>query len=255
MTESPHSPPVGNWTTVELSGHACDLFEPPRPSEHGFVVLYLHDINEAAPAEHPQLTTELSRHGLRLIAPQASPTWWTNRICSLFDARVSAEQYVIRSVLPYLAERWQAGPPRIALLGRGMGGQGALRLAFKYAAKLPIMAAISPAIDYQLAWREGDAALQEMYADPESARQETATLHIHPLNWPRNIWFCSDPEDVQWHDSADRLRMKLSALGIPHEADLATSAGGDAAAYLQRMVPRAIAFLADRLDREERRVV
>jgi len=247
--------PDGTWSRIELSGHSCDLFEPARPSEHGFVVLYLHDVNPVPLADDPELAAELARHGLRLIAPQAGPTWWTDRICRLFDAHQSAERYVIHSVLPYLAERWQAGAPRIALLGRGMGGQGALRLAFKHAATLPIVAAISPAIDYQLAWREGDAALQEMYADPESARQETATLHIHPLNWPRNIWFCSDPEDDFWFDSSDRLRMKLSALGIPHEADLATQAAGDAAAYFRRMAPRAIAFLADRLERERRRVV
>ena len=62
-----------------------------------------------------------------------------------------------------------------------------------------------------------------MYRDAEQARQDTATLHIHPLNWPRHQWFCCDPADYRWHDSADRLRMKLYSLGVPYECDLETT--------------------------------
>ena len=135
-----------------------------------------------------------------------------------------------------------------------MGGQGALRLAFKHANVFPVVAAISPAIDYQIRWREGDEILQAMYSDAESVRQDTATLHVHPLNWPRNIWFCCDPADHRWHESADRLRMKLGAIGIPHEYDLETTAGGHRFEYYNHMAPRALQFLAERLERERLRV-
>ena len=64
-----------------------------------------------------------------------------------------------------------------------------------------------------------------MYRDAEDARQDSALLHIHPLNWPRNQFFCCDPTDYRWHDSADRLRMKLWSLGVPFECDLDTVAG------------------------------
>ena len=158
-------------------------------------------------------------------------------------------------VLPFIADRWRAKPPQIALLGTSMGGHGALRLAFRHASKFPIVAAISPAIDFQIRWREGDETLRSMYDDEETARQDTATLHVHPLNWPRNIWFCCDPADYRWFDSADRLRMKLSALGIPHERDLTTSGGGHGWQYYDRLAPAAISFIAERLDRESRRVV
>ncbi len=247
--------PAGTWSRVELAGHSCDVYEPPQPHESGFTVLYLHDVDGGRLADYPEFTRQLAQHRLRLIAPQTGPTWWTDRICSLFDDQITAERYLVDRVLPYVAERWSAAPPGVALLGIGMGGQGALRLAFKRADKLPVVAAISPAIDYQISWREGDAALQEMYADAESARQDTATLHVHPLNWPRNTWFCCDPEDEQWSDSADRLRMKLAAIGIPFERDLTTSGGGHAREYYQRMAPPAIGFIAERLQREQRRVV
>jgi hypothetical protein len=101
--------------------------------------------------------------------------------------------------------------------------------------------------------REGDAVLKQMYRDEEDARQDTATLHVHPLNWPRNIWFCCDPIDYRWHESADRLRMKLYSLGIPHECDLDTSAGGHGFAYYDRMAPAALDFILRRLDQERLR--
>jgi hypothetical protein len=94
-----------------------------------------------------------------------------------------------------------------------------------------------------------------MYPDPEAARQDTAILHVHPLNWPRHQFFCCDPDDYRWWESADRLRMKLYSLGIPHERDLETTGGGHGFDYYNRMAGRAIKFLADKLDEERRRIV
>ena len=147
-------------------------------------------------------------------------------------------------VLPYVAERWDARPPQLALLGVSMGGQGALRMAYKHPNIFPTVAAISPAIDFQKRIEEGvDPGLEAMYRDPEDARQDSALLHIHPLNWPRNQFFCCDPTDYRWHDSADRLRMKLWSLGVPFECDLDTVAGGHSFEYCSHMAPRAIGFL------------
>src|SRR6185437_9449877 len=158
-----------------------------------------------------------ARHSLPCIAPKSGRSWWTERVWPEFDPAMSAERYVMDHVLDVAAERWRSRPPQVAILGIGMGGQGALRLSFKFPDRLPIVAAVSPAIDYQLAYYDEDElALPAMYAEPEAARQDTATLHVHPLNWPRNIWFCCDPADHRWHESADRLRMKLGVIGIPH---------------------------------------
>ncbi len=254
MTDSP-----GTWSQIELHGHACDVFEPPQfaaiPAGERSAVVYLHGVRLARLAGYPVFSQELARHRLAVLAPHSGPSWWTERITPGFDPQISPLRHVLDNVVPYAAERWDIRPPQIALLGTSMGGQGVLRLAFKYADRFPVVAAISPAIDFQFRWRERDEVLQAIYEDAESARQDTATLHVHPLNWPRNIWFCCDPADVRWHDSADRLRMKLAALGIPHEADLVTSAGGHSWNYYQHMAPRAIGYIAERLNRERRRVV
>jgi S-formylglutathione hydrolase FrmB len=246
----------GTWSVTELAGHACDIYQPRNRNEHGYVVIYLHGVHLAKLCENAAFTAEFERHGLMAIAPQTGPSWWTDKICREFDPQLSAEQHMLRNVVPYAAERWGSTPPRLALLGTSMGGQGALRLAFKHPRTFPLVAALSPAIDYQIRFDDPDAeSLREMYPDAESARQDTATLHVHPLNWPRNTWFSCDPLDYRWHASADRLHMKLSALGIMHEHDLETSAGGHSWAYYNHMAPRAIGFLAQRLEQERRRVV
>jgi len=159
--------------------------------------------------------------------------------------------------LPFIRERWGAEPPRIALLGTSMGGQGALRFAFKYPRQFPVVAALAPAIDYQLRYYEEgeEGTLAQMYDSPEDVRQDTATLHVHPLNWPVHTWFCCDPTDLRWYDSAERLRSKLVASGIPHECDLETEAGGHHWAYYNAMAPTAVGFIATRLERERLRLV
>jgi pimeloyl-ACP methyl ester carboxylesterase len=243
-----------SWSTIEVAGHPCDVFEPRQPREPGRAVIYLHGRHLAPLADNAAYSTQFQQHGLRVIAPRTGRSWWTDKICADFDPAISAERYVIDRILPWIAEHWGVRPPLVALLGTSMGGQGALRLAFKHPRLFPIAVAVAPAIDYQIRFDE-DESLQQMYPDAESIRQDTATLHVHPLNWPRNTWFACDPLDERWHESAERLHMKLSALGIMHEYDGDTSAGGHGWHYYNHMAPRAVGFVAERLDQEERRML
>lgn len=246
----------GRWSEVEVAGHPCDVYEPARPSAQRQVLIYLHGVHLGRLVDKPAFCEQLDRYGLRVVAPVTRRSWWTDRICPEFDAHVTSERHVVEWVLPWIAEKYGVHPPQIALLGTSMGGQGALRLAFRHPSLLPIAAAISPAIDYHRRfYEEEEETLPTMYADEEAARQDTAILHVHPLNWPRNIWFCCDPADERWHDGAERLQMKLSALGIPHECDLQTSGGGHSWEYYSRMAPAAVAFIAERLERERLRAV
>ena len=102
---------------------------------------------------------------------------------------------------------------------------------------------------------EEEEPLFDMYSDPEDCRQDSALLHIHPLNWPRHQFFCCDPADYRWIDSSDRLRMKLGSLGVPFECDLETTGDGHGFHYYGLMADRAIGFIANALDRERLRVV
>jgi pimeloyl-ACP methyl ester carboxylesterase len=244
----------GQWFELQIAGHPCHAYIPANPSSHGETVMYLHGVNLGRLEEHSTFTRLFDAHGLRCIAPVTRRSWWSDRICPEFDPHVSAERHVIDRVMPWLAEHWNVAPPRIALLGTSMGGQGALRLAYKHPQVFPIAAAISPAIDYQIKIEEGDPVLSQMYRDSEQARQDTATLHIHPLNWPRHQWFCCDPVDYRWHDSAERLRSKLYSLGVMHLCDLETTGGGHGWEYYDRMAEPAVRFIVDAFERERLRV-
>jgi S-formylglutathione hydrolase FrmB len=247
--------PQGEWREIEVGGHPCNWYEPPERNPHGYVVLYLHGVHLGNLRNHDAFGAQFDRFGLPVVGPVTQRSWWTDKVCPEFDAEVTAERHVLDRVMPHIAEALDARPPQIALLGTSMGGQGALRLAFKHPNTFPIAAAISPAIDYHLRWDEGDDTLATMYDDEEAARQDTAILHIHPLNWPRHTWFCCCPSDARWHASAERLHMKLAALGIPHEWELETEGGGHSFDFYTKMAPLAVEFIANRLDRERLRVV
>ena len=246
---------AAGWTEIVHGGHPCYIFEPDHPSDHGFVVIYLHGVQQDRLSDEPAFAQAFQRHGLRVVCPVTQRSWWSDRICPEFDANLSAEQFVCKHVIELIRQRWRSQPPRIALLGTSMGGQGALRLAYKYPDIFPTVAAISPAVDFQRCLVAGDPMLRQMYRDEEAARQDTATLHIHPLNWPRNQWFCCDPTDDDWFESSDRLRMKLFSLGVPHACDLETMGGGHGFTYYARMADAAVDFLAESLEKERLRVV
>ncbi len=245
---------AGTWSDVSVAGHTCAVFEPARPSEHRYAVVYLHGSDVGPLANLAEFTRELDRYGLRVIQPFSGPSWWTGRIWPPFDPAISAEAYVLERVVPYVAERWAAEPPRLALLGMSMGGQAALRIAYQWPNLFPTVAAIAPAVDFHQKYARGiDPVLEELYRDEEDARQDTALLHIHPLNWPRNQLFVCDPTDP-WHESADRLRMKLASLGVPFACDLETTAGGHSLRYARQMAEPVVRFLAERLDAERLRL-
>lgn len=245
--------PVG-WSNVDIAGHAGELFIPSRRHPHGLAAIYLHGVHLQRLADQPQFTAELDRQGLTVIAPRTARSWWTDRICPEFDSQRTAERYLIVDVLAWAQQQLQVEPPQLALFGTSMGGQGALRIAYKHPQLFPVVAAISPAIDFQIGFYDDDSTVPAMYSDPEAARQDTATLHIHPLNYPRHQFFCCDPADTRWWDSSDRLHMKLYSLGVPHEFDLETTGGGHGFAYYNRQAERTLKFLVDRLEQERRRL-
>ena len=185
--------PPGTWITEIVAGHPCELFQPARRNPNGYVVLYLHGVHQSGLQQQRPFIEQFERYGLCVVAPQTRRSWWVDRVCPEFDPNISAQQHVLRNVLPFIRERCGTEPPRIALLGTSMGGQGALRFAYLFPQLFPVVAAISPAIDFQKRVdeaAEGDPLL-DMYDDPEAARQDTAILHIHPLNWPRNQFFAA----------------------------------------------------------------
>lgn len=260
-TPSQPDAPRAHWSLIDVAGHPCEVHAPPRPVT-GRAVIYLHGVRERWLQDLDGLRDAIEAARLPVIAPRAGRTWWIDRIVPAFDPGVSPERFVVDAVREEMRRRFGVASPGIALVGTSMGGQGALRIAYRHPAIFPVAAAIAPAIDFHQAMREaadrddGECydTLWEIYGDVERARQDTAILHIHPLNWPRHQCFASDPADLHWHDGAVRLHSKLSALGIPHTAILEPHGGGHSPAYYNAVAPAIIRFVLDALDAESRRV-
>lgn len=243
---------MASWREIEISGKQADVFFPTRPSPENFTVLFLHGHGRITLRENAVYTAHFERLGLTCVCPRGARSWWGDIVCREFDPQTSPAEYLRRDVLAWLEEHCHSRPPQIALLGVDMGGQGALRLAYRNPELFPIVAALAPAIDYHILHGRG-LPLDEMYATREAARQDTATLLIHPLNWPRHQLLMCDPADADWFEGVERLASKLYSTGIPFESDFATRHGGHSWEYFNFIAPRVMQFLAESLEQEQRR--
>src|SRR5207245_3598411 len=117
---------------------------PLRQNPHGYVVPYLHRKHLNRLHDQLAFVAQFDKHGLAVAAPMAGRSWWTDKICNEFDRAISAENHVLQNVLPFIEQHLGAKPPRIGLLGTSMGGQGALRLAYRQPRPFRVAAALSP---------------------------------------------------------------------------------------------------------------
>src|SRR5262249_62044532 len=124
----------------------------------------------------------------------------------------------------------------------------------KYPERFPAVAALAPAVEHHELYGQG-SPLDELYDSKEQCRQDSVPMHVQPGRVPPHLFFACDPGDEVWFRGGDRLREKLAALGVEHEADLATRAGGHTWAYFDRMAERALRFLRDGLEREAVRLL
>jgi esterase/lipase superfamily enzyme len=244
----------GSWTRVTIAGKEADVYEPPGAARPRFGVLHLHGVGLETLAANPVFTRLFAELRLACVCPHGQRSWWGDRVCREFDAKVTPERYLLDSVLPFFAARWELGPRTIGLQGISMGGQGALRLAFKHPETFPVVAAISAALDYHELYGQG-TPLDEMYDSKEQCRQDTALMYVPPFHPPPHIFFCIDPGDTAWYRGNDRLHEKLNALGVPHTLDLSTRAGGHSWDYFNRMADRAVRFVHTGLEQESRRLL
>lgn len=231
-----------HWSTTEVAGRRVDVFDSEEESPAG-CVLFLHGHGGVGLTENDVFSGLFRDHRLVAVCPEGGRSWWLDRVCPDFHAETTPVEWLRNSVVPFIESRWQISAPRIALLGVSMGGQGALQLAYQRAREFPVVAALSPAVDFHQLYGQG-LPLDGMYQTREDARQDTAVLNLHPLAWPRHQFFCCDPADTDWFDGCSRLAMKLSSSGIMYERDLTTSAGGHSWDYFNRMAPVAVEHIA-----------
>lgn len=242
------------WTTVDIAGKLADVYDPPGTARPQFGILHLHGVGLETLRDKPAFTSCLERLNLACVCPHGKQSWWSDRVCFEFDANVTPERHLLDRVLPFFRTRWDIAPPAIGIQGISMGGQGALRLAFKHPQLFPVVAAISAALDFHELYGQG-TPIDDMYDSKEQCRQDTALLHIRPDCYPAHIFFCIDPDDDDWYRGNDRLHEKLSALSVAHEADLTTRAGGHSWVYFNHMAERVVNFVHSGLLQESRRLL
>lgn len=244
----------GTWHAHDIAGKRADVYELPGGVPPRFAVLYLHSGGLETLVGQTAFTRLFDESRLACVCPHGQMSWWTDRRCAEFDATLTPERWLLDHVLPFFQTTWGFAPPSIGLLGISMGGQGALRLAFKHPKTFPVVAAISASIEFQN-WYGLGYSLDHMYDSKEQARQDTALLHIHPSHYPPHIWFRVDPADREWWRGNDRLHEKLAALGVPHTCDLTTRAGGHSWDYFNAVAGDAVRFLDVRLSELKRRLL
>lgn len=241
---------MAGWQRIDLDGRRVDFFEPAASPR--FALLFLHD-QDAGPPANPTWTNLFEALRLTCVAPHGGQVWWTDRVHPSFDDTRSAVRYLLDSVLPWTRARWSLGPRGVGLFGVGMGGQGALRLAFQRPALFPVVAALTPAIEYHELYWSG-TPIDDMYTGKEQCRQDTVPMHLHPTEFPPHIFFAADPMSP-WHRGSDRLHEKLAALGVPHECELRTRTGKQGWEYSDSLALRTLTFVTAGLEREARRLL
>jgi len=242
------------WSMLEIAGKPAAVFDLPAPARPRFALLFLHDLSGETLTQSPVFTRLLETQQLTCLCPHGGQSWWADRICAAFDPQLPAMKHLMQNVVPLFHERWGLAPPRVGLFGIGMGCQGALRLAFQQPRTFPVVAGISAALDYYELYDRG-SPLDGMYDSKEQCRQDTALLHLHPARFPPHIFFGIDPDDRLWYRGNDRLHEKMKALGVPHQIDFMTRAGGHSWAYYQHMAERVVQFLVNGLVEESRRLL
>ncbi|MSQ93005.1 MAG: esterase [Gemmataceae bacterium] len=242
----------GTWSAITLAGKPVEIYEPPGNPRFG--ALFLHPYSLETLRGRAAYTNLLDKYNMVCVCPHAQRSWWADRVCAEFDTKVTPEKHLLENVLPLFLERWAFPARSIGVFGISMGGQGAVRLAFRHPQLFPVCAGIASAFDFHEVYGQG-TPLDEMYDSKEHCRQDTAILQIPSNHYPPHIYFCIDPDDEPWHRGNDRLHEKLAALGVPHTHDLATQAGGHSWQYFDHMAEPALRFLYEGLSAESRRLL
>jgi S-formylglutathione hydrolase FrmB len=238
------------WSEIAVAGKHVEVYEPPGKAR--FALLFLHPLGLETLRGRPAYTKLFDELNLACVCPHGQRSWWVDRVCPEFDPKLTPERHLLDNIVPLMQQRWNMRG--IGVFGISMGGQGALRLAFRHPDRFPACAGIASALDFHEHYGAG-LPLDEMYDSKEHARQDTAILHINPTRYPPHIYFCIDPDDQRGARGNDRLHEKLSALGIPHTIDLTTQAGGHSWQYFDHMAEPTVRFLYDALVKESRRLL
>jgi S-formylglutathione hydrolase FrmB len=237
------------WSKCEMMGKPVELFTP-SASPLG-TLLFLTDRDGVSPQNQETWSGLFEQHRLQVIVVDSADGWWVDRHVPEFHPTLTPERYLLEAIAPWAKELGKT--EQLGLVGIGAGGQGALRLGFRHSKLFRAVAGLSSVLDFHELYGQG-TSLDTIYRSREHCRQDTAILQIHAHQWPALIYFACDP-DSHWLRGNDRLREKLSAVGVPHETEFAACVCGHSWSYYNHLAPRAIRLVAETLQREARRLI
>jgi hypothetical protein len=226
----------GQWTQNRVADHPVEVWNP--GGEPGIAAILLHDLDGQVP-----LRSVIEEANFPVICPVAGRTWWLSIESAGFPE--GALGWVRDQVVPWASQQFQLQPPQFGLIGIGMGGHGALNLSYRHARKFPVVFAISAAVDFHI-YQPIEPVLSETFESVEAARQQTATLHLHPLNWPLYQRIACDPADPYWFEGCERLASKLSSSGIPFDG-MFDHVSSDRATYDRGELKKALRDLPEKI--------
>jgi S-formylglutathione hydrolase len=222
------------WSREIVAGVPVQFLPP--PNEVKGIVVVLPDPDWPDPVESFGAGGVFHTSELVVVVPGVRP-WWIDRPDAAFEPARSPLSYMIEELVPWIRSKW-TDALRLAALGVGFGGQGALQLAYRHPETFPMATAICPAIDFHRLY-DSTPQFRDWFETQEQARQETVTLRLHPLNWPPHQWFACPRGDWRF-DGCERLASKLTSIGIPFEADLETANG---VSYVGDQLERGMAWI------------
>src|SRR6516225_8824970 len=97
----------GTWTSENIAFKPADVYQPPGTKRPRFGLLFLHPVGNETLRGRIAYTRLFDQFSLPCVCPMAPDTWWTDRVCPTFDARLTAEKHILDNVLPFFAERWR----------------------------------------------------------------------------------------------------------------------------------------------------
>jgi len=239
-----------SWSLREVPGGEIELYEPstPRPE---FGLLFLPGHSGKTLATSTAWTASLEHSGLRAACPVSGSGWWLDASDPIGDR--TPLQWLHQDVVSWLRGEWRTGPRGLAVAGVSLGGQAALGLAYRHSRDYPVVAAVAPAIDFHKLHGLG-LPLDNWYASPEDARQQTVPLHINPLAWPVHQLLTCDSDDEDWYDGVERLAGKLHSSGIPVTTEFGSHGLGHCWDYFDTAADPVVDFVIQRLDQVHRAV-
>ena len=115
------------WSVSEIAGKSADVFVPSGPENPNGIVLFLHGYDGVTLKDNPSYTKELTKHNLIGLCPLGPQCWWTDAVYAPFDEERSPVDFLAQEIPNFCRTTWQIEPPKIAVCGVEMGGQGALQ--------------------------------------------------------------------------------------------------------------------------------